>query len=229
MMIPILTDYYQPGYLPKPRYGTLPSFVPNVNLAVRRQAIQQIGPFDEACRAGEDAELCLRAARAGWDIFYEKRAVVRHEARHSLMGLVRQWWWYGSGGGRVFEKNMSKRCEIYLCADARPRIHRYFQLFATNLCPLRVLVLCSPFLLIHSGLLLAAVLLALGHAWAALALPLAMIPVAWLVHRRSSLRGLGLRRLLLYGALVWVLNWSCILGSIVGGVRRRMLFLFPGL
>jgi cellulose synthase/poly-beta-1,6-N-acetylglucosamine synthase-like glycosyltransferase len=229
MMIPILTDYYQAGYLPKPRYGTLPSFVPNANLAVRRQAIEQIGRYDEACRAGEDADLCLRAARAGWDIFYERRAVVRHEPKHSLLALIGQWWWYGSAGGRVFEKAMSRRCEVYLSPDARPRIHRYVRLLSTNFCPLRVLVFISPFLLFHLGMLLAAALLALGHRWPALALVLAMAPVALILHRRSSLRALGLRELFLYGTLTWVLNWTCILGSIAGGLRRRMLFVFPGL
>jgi hypothetical protein len=229
MMIPILTDYYQAGYLPKPRYGTLPSFVPNANLAIRRKMIEQIGPYDETCRAGEDAELCLRAARAGWDVFYERRATVRHEAKHSLTALVRQWWWYGSGGGKVFEQSMSKRCEIYLCPDARPRIHRYVRLLATNLCPLRTLVLVSPFLLLHAGILLAAALLALGHPWVAASLLGGLLAAALLLFRRSSLRGLGLRQLCLYGTLTWVLNWSCILGSIAGGLRRRMLFIYPGL
>ena len=229
MMIPILTDYYQAGYLPKPRYGTLPSFIPNANLAVRRQAIEQVGRYDDACRAGEDADLCLRTAREGWDIFYERRAVVRHEPKHSLGALVRQWWWYGSAGGRVFQKGMSRRCEVYLSPDARPRIHRYVRLLSTNLCPLRVLLFVSPFLLFHLGLLLAAVLLALGHRWPALAVVVAMAPIALTLHRRSSLRALGLRELFLYATLTWVLNWACILGSIVGGLRRRMLFVFPGL
>lgn len=229
MMIPILTDYYQGGYLPKPRYGTLPSFVPNANLAVRRQVIEEIGPYDEACRAGEDADLCLRAARGGWDIFYERRAVVRHEPKHSVPALVRQWWWYGSAGVRVFKKGMRRRCEIYLSLDARPRIHRYVRLLSTDLCPLRVLVFISPFLLFHLGMLLAAALLALGHPWAALTLPSAMAPVALILHRRSSLRALGLRELFLYATLTWVLNWTCILGSLAGGIRRRMLFVFPGL
>ncbi len=229
MMIPVLTDYYQAGYLPKPRYGTLPSFVPNVNLAVRRQAIKQIGRYDEACWAGEDADLCLRAARGEWDIFYERRAVVRHEPKHSLGALIRQWWWYGSAGGRVFEKGMNRRCEVYLSPDARPRIHRYLRLLSTNFCPLRVLVFVSPFLLFHLGTLLAAALLALGHSWPALALALAMAVVALILHRRSGLRALDLRELILYATVTWVQNWTCILCSIVGGLRRRMLIVFPGL
>ena len=162
MMIPILTDYHEPGYLPAPRYGTLPAFFPNVNLAVRRRAAMEIGLYDEACRAGEDADLCLRAALAGWELFYEQRAAVRHEPPPSLAATARRWWWYGFSGGAVFRKAMQHRCEVYFSLEARPRIHRYRRLFAADFSPIRVLVFVSPFLLFHLGALGAAVLLALG-------------------------------------------------------------------
>ncbi len=47
--------------------------------AVRRQAWEELGGFDESYfMYAEDMDLCWRARRAGWDVVYEPGAVVTH-------------------------------------------------------------------------------------------------------------------------------------------------------
>src|SRR5581483_9166434 len=44
--------------------------------------------FDESLLAGEDVDLCWRLDDAGWEVRYDPSAVVRHEHRTSLRGML---------------------------------------------------------------------------------------------------------------------------------------------
>lgn len=79
-----------------------------VNMAVRRDALVEIGLFDETfgpgtpAKAGDDHEFFYRAIRAGHRIVYEPRAIIRHchrrdwaaleRAAHSYGTAVYAWW-----------------------------------------------------------------------------------------------------------------------------------------
>jgi GT2 family glycosyltransferase len=48
-------------------------------MLVRKEALDQVGLFDEAFfMYGEDLDLCLRVRRAGWHIWYQPRSVAVH-------------------------------------------------------------------------------------------------------------------------------------------------------
>ena len=114
MMIPILRDYYTPGYLPDPVPDRIPPYLPNVNMAIRLQLLREIGGYDNSCRAGEDADLCARAARRGWAQVFAPGAQAFHEPRKTLGALIRQWIWYGTGGSHFLFKQQNHRLEIFL-------------------------------------------------------------------------------------------------------------------
>ncbi|MBE9178455.1 glycosyltransferase [Oculatella sp. LEGE 06141] len=62
------------------------------NMAIRRQAFDLVGDFDERLGAGasgcsEDSELWYRVLAAGWSCRYEPTAVVYHQHRRDLQGL----------------------------------------------------------------------------------------------------------------------------------------------
>ena len=140
MMIPILTDYYEAGYITQPRYKTLTAFFPNCNLAIRRTVIDEIGLYDEHCSiCGEDADICHRTAAGGWELFYERGASCHHEARRGMATIVKQWFWYGYEGGYFFQKWQEHPCEIFVSLDARPRINHYKRLLHTDITPFRIL------------------------------------------------------------------------------------------
>jgi GT2 family glycosyltransferase len=65
------------------------------NMAFRKTAFAEIGPFDERLGAGaagcsEDSEYWYRALAAGWRCRYEPSAVVFHHHRRSFDALARQ-------------------------------------------------------------------------------------------------------------------------------------------
>jgi GT2 family glycosyltransferase len=67
------------------------------NCAVRRRAFEQVGGFVAEARAGEDADLCFRLARAGWTLERRPSARVVHRARRTVRALVAQLARHGSG------------------------------------------------------------------------------------------------------------------------------------
>jgi GT2 family glycosyltransferase len=146
MMIPIFKDYYSPGYLPDPKSKAIPPYLPNVNLAMRRKMFEEMGGYDEKCEAGEDADLCVRAARAGWAQFFENNAHAFHEPRPNLRSLVSQWIWYGQGGSHFFFKQQQKRLEIYMDLELVPKMHRYRLVLATRWFPFPAMLFISAFL-----------------------------------------------------------------------------------
>ena len=78
-------------------------FGTGANLAVSRQAFDELGGFDEALgpgsppRGGEDLDFFLRVVLAGTQIAYEPAALAWHLHRRSEHALRRQLFGYGSG------------------------------------------------------------------------------------------------------------------------------------
>jgi len=59
-------------------------WVSGAALCIRREAWQQVGGFDEGFfMYAEDVDWCLRARRAGWDIYYLPEAVIVHHIGRS--------------------------------------------------------------------------------------------------------------------------------------------------
>lgn len=82
-----------------------PPFAATANLAVRADVYRALGGLDPALAvAGEDADFCWRAARAGWAIRFVPGAAVTHYHRSTLGGLWRQAYHYGIGNAELFAK-----------------------------------------------------------------------------------------------------------------------------
>jgi glycosyltransferase involved in cell wall biosynthesis len=72
-------------------------YAQTANCAVKREAFKQVGGFTEEIRTGEDADLCFRLARAGWELEERRGAVVRHRSRETLRALLTQVARHGAG------------------------------------------------------------------------------------------------------------------------------------
>ena len=69
----------------------------SLNLAVRRDAWERVGPFDEALTTSEDHDWVLRARRLGLATAFVPAALVEHAAvRTSRRSLVEHAAWYGA-------------------------------------------------------------------------------------------------------------------------------------
>jgi O-antigen biosynthesis protein len=72
--------------------------VPGCNLAIRREALLQIGGFDPIfLRAGDDVDVCWRLQEDGRDVAFSPAALVWHHHRGSLAAYWRQQVGYGEG------------------------------------------------------------------------------------------------------------------------------------
>jgi GT2 family glycosyltransferase len=60
------------------------------NCAVRREAFEAVGGFEDGARAGEDADLCWRIQEAGWELERRPAARARHRNRETLGALLSQ-------------------------------------------------------------------------------------------------------------------------------------------
>lgn len=72
-------------------------YAQTANCAVLRSAFMAVGGFAGQIRAGEDADLCFRLAKAGWRIEERAHARVEHRGRDNLLALLAQLARHGSG------------------------------------------------------------------------------------------------------------------------------------
>ena len=77
------------------------SYVPAAALVARREALEQVGWFDESLRYGEDVDLVRRIGEGGWRCRYEPAALVGHPARQGPLAFVRQRFGYGSSAAAL--------------------------------------------------------------------------------------------------------------------------------
>jgi GT2 family glycosyltransferase len=230
MLIPIIQDYYDEGRIPIPKHRILLPFFPNCNLSARREVFEAVGGYDEALIAAEDSDLCRRAILAGYELFFEPKARVFHTCRPDPKSLIRQWYSYGYWSAAVYKKHMENRCEIYMSFAPVPRIHRFSRFIALRYFPIRMLFVLTYFawiLLIGSAALIFSLL---GWApWAGIAGMALLFLMISLYARHPVLSRLRLSDQLAFICISSLINISCLIGSILGGFRQRMLYVFSGI
>ena len=89
------------------RPGSRVPYVPSAALAVRRQALDQVGGFDEAMIVGEDVDLIWRLVAAGWRVRYEPAARVGHPSRPAIGSWLRQRRDYGASAAPLAARHGS--------------------------------------------------------------------------------------------------------------------------
>ena len=74
----------------------LAEHIPGCNMAFRREALEEIGGFDEVFRvAGDDVDICWRVQDAGYSVGFNAGAVVMHRRRDSIRRYLKQQYGYG--------------------------------------------------------------------------------------------------------------------------------------
>lgn len=76
--------------------GRRTSYLPAAALLARRDALRELGGFDESLRYGEDVDLIWRALATTWRVRYVPRREIRHRPRATVGDLIRQRAGYGS-------------------------------------------------------------------------------------------------------------------------------------
>jgi len=81
------------------------SYVPSTVLVARRQALADIGGFDESLRYGEDVDLVWRLAGAGGSIRYDPSLQARHAEPRSWPGWLRRRFTYGTSAAALTRRH----------------------------------------------------------------------------------------------------------------------------
>ncbi len=224
------------GYLREDRIG-LYGFVSNNNLSIRREALEATGGYDDSLRIAEDYDLCQRATRDGWLIYYSDEVSLAHRARKTFGALLRQWWNYGYYLAAGYKNHFPHR---WVVQWRRPRwddpdspepvrFNRARPPLLTRLTGLSLFVDVNAFSTAHLAAAAAGAGWAAGASW--LALPAAAVAlVSALVYclpdAARVLRD-GPRRSLALCTIRYGVNAAFVLGGLLGGLRRGALYLFP--
>jgi len=70
---------------------------PSVNLAYKKSVFDEIKGFDPWFKEAEEIDLNYRAVDSGHKLVYNEDAIVYHRARESILGFIKQSFWYGFG------------------------------------------------------------------------------------------------------------------------------------
>ncbi|MGD1855647.1 MAG: glycosyltransferase [Leptolyngbyaceae cyanobacterium] len=96
------------------------------NVAVRACAFEKIGLFRPHMTTGGDADICWRLQRdGGWQLHYEKTAVVQHHHRTTLKELYKQWYRYGRSNRYLHQIHGIKLTRPLMGHEARYSLARW--------------------------------------------------------------------------------------------------------
>ena len=210
------------------------SYVPSATLAVRRAAVAD--GFDERLTVGEDVDLVWRIDAAGWNVWYDATATVRHDHRVTLRAFAGRRFAYATSIGLLATRHPAALPALHadmatgvvaLALARRPwlaaalagtlvvRLHRNLRARTTQ--PMGLAALLAGRSLLRAG---RSVAMAIRRPWwplvavAAVRHPRAglLLPAAWACGlaearpRRPSHAALAVADDLLSGAGTW---WSC--------------------
>ena len=223
MIIQILGELKEEGYLAKGRHPTVAPFFAGANVAMRRRALEEIGGYDPACVTGEDCDICARLSAADWELYMRRDAVVFHKNPATLKRLLKQWYGYGRYHPYVFAKHNDRALEVYARLGRPVAGERYLCLYYKR-SPWAVVLFLTNFLALHLALLgtVSAWLLGwslLGWAGTGVTAGLALC-YAW-----PDLKHWGLPLGPAFAGLRYLADLALFTGAFVGGLCQKMLYM----
>jgi len=226
VIIDITRCAFQRGYLPRKENTIFHPFFATNNAAFRRAALEKAGEFDPLCRTGEDIDMSIRVAKAGYELWYEPSARIQHLDRRTFGGLVRQWFGYGAGHSYLFRKHVpGPRLQVYRFSDPEMTADPMGVRCLLDLrFPVHSMIFVNSFHLFHLGLLAAAACALLGAGKAALWVALlALVAGAMYFTVRFDWRH-PLRSAVLAG-IRYSVDAAFTLGAFLAGLRQGVIYL----
>jgi cellulose synthase/poly-beta-1,6-N-acetylglucosamine synthase-like glycosyltransferase len=223
MIIQVLANLKDEGYLDKGRHPTVAPFFAGANVAFRREALNEIGGFDPRCMTGEDCDICARLSAADKPLYMRRQATVGHHNPSTFKRLVQQWYYYGRYHPYVFRKHNERAVELYVRLGLPIEGERYACLFYRK-SPLGIVCFITKFLLLHlSGLAAAAAYLS---GWLTLGGILAgTAGVMALAYLWPDVRRSGIFPGIAFAGIRYVADMALFAGALIGGLRERMIYL----
>ncbi len=223
MIIQIMSNLFEEGYLKREKYTLLSPFFSNGNVAFRREALSQVAPYDGNCYSGEDQDMCFRLAKAGWELYFARDAVVRHKSRTTLRAFMRQWFNYGFHHPYLFKKHDFKGLRVYRPGNRKDKSAVYKDSLGVRF-PFPILIFLTPFFALHILLALAILFAAIGLHIPAIVSGGFTLALA-LSYFRSDIDARNPFRTCAFVFFRYVVNLALLLGGLLGGAKRGMLYI----
>ena len=223
MIIQILSELKEEGYLSKGRHPTVAPFFACANVAFRRQAVQEIDGFDPKCITGEDCDICASLSAGDWELYTRREAIVSHKNPSKFRHLFQKWYGYGRYHPYVFAKHNERAIEIYVRLLRPLDGERYICLFYKRFRAPVVLFL-TKFLVLHTVLLATGIVWLLGLTGAGSA-GLILTAILAVSYAWPDVKQSGLLLGSAFTAIRYVADMALFIGAFVGGLRQKMLYL----
>lgn len=194
----------------------------NNNLSIRRDCALAIGGYDPDMRTAEDVEICFRVALSDrWVACREPGVVVRHKARRTLGGMVRQLWGWGINLGKAYRKTGKRGIYLYWVSSTEHAITGDIEIARS---PVLVTGYFTVFHVAHF-VALGAVVSALAGAWP-IALILACAATGLLLYAMHNVTGLGFGpwRTFQLGCLAYLANVVFMAAACLGAIRVGIVY-----
>ncbi|MBK9375707.1 MAG: hypothetical protein IPN03_18805 [Holophagales bacterium] len=217
--LPSTTSDYRGGRVRRYRMGFF--HFSNNNLALRAACARDLGGYDLAATRSEDVELCLRLARnPDWVALREHGAVVRHKARRTFRGFVKQLWGWGTHLGYAYRKTGLKGFHLY---RVRTDDHQIGFAYEAPRLPFLACVFVTDFHLFHVWLLLLALAAAAGLWPAAGAAAAVAIWYFWRALADERRAGLPPGETAALAFHHWIANVTFVTSGVLSGLRHGLL------
>jgi GT2 family glycosyltransferase len=109
------------GQAPLPPPSEAPHWYAGMFLAIRSEAFEAIGGFDERYHLYcEDVDLCARLRLAGWQLRQARDAVVVHDARRASRRSLRHLGWHLASMTRLWRSDAWRRYRALIASEGAP-------------------------------------------------------------------------------------------------------------
>jgi cellulose synthase/poly-beta-1,6-N-acetylglucosamine synthase-like glycosyltransferase len=229
MIIQVLSNLFEEGYVKRTQYSILSPFFAGANVAFRKKALDQVGLYDNRCLSGEDQDMTLRVAQAGWELFFEPTALVRHKNQMTVKSFARKWYDYGFHHPYIFKKHGKKGLYIFYTVNKNSRRTSGAPIYQTLIktgFPFAVNIFLTTFLFMHLLAMIAIILAAIGLVYPAIITGVIAIILA-IFYFKGDFGRRKISRSIAFIFLRYIANLALFLGGFRGGLKTGMLYVSP--
>lgn len=194
----------------------------NNNLSIRRECAVDVGRYDAEMHTSEDVEICFRVALSDrWVACREPGVVVRHKARRTLRGMVKQLWGWGINLGKAYKKTGIHGVYVYWVSSTE---HSIAWDAETERFPILITAFLTQFHVAHALAAVAVAVAAAGFTAPAIMVGVAALALLLLSMHNVAGRGLGPWGTFRLGCVAYLANVTFMTAAFLGGLRAGMVY-----
>jgi hypothetical protein len=195
----------------------------NNNLSIRKTCAKEIGMYDPMAKKSEDVDICFRIDRSkDWVALREKGNFLRHKARKTFSGFVKQLWGWGYHVGYPYSKTGIKGIYFYAISSKDNKVK--FDIEMENF-PFLVCVFLTDFHVAHLFLGMAIFSGLIGQGLVSGFFSILAVFFGWRYLYDDRRAGFGLWKTTRLSLTHYTANVVFNFATICGGLKHRILLI----